>query len=326
MRKITFGKILYNNTLLKIVSVFTAIILWAYIIIIIDAPTDRTFRDVVINTVNDQVLTDRGYSIEKLSVLTASVKIEGSRKIIAKFDSENISAVLDFSDINTAKLKDEGVVTVNLKVESEFGEVVSFTPSAVDVYVEPTKYKDVDVKYVSSGQLAEGYIPGEAKLSQDKVRIFGAQQNIDMVTDAVVSYDLINTNFDLYNAGSFNANCPVRLYNKDKELTEKESRWIWNNSPEISVRCPIYKVIEAVVVPNITDLGSASAGMFKCDPSSVKIYGDNEKIEEYTQVETVPLTSSQLSSGTENKVKLNLPGWMKTVDDVSEVVVSANSD
>ena len=35
-------KILANNTLLKVVSVIIAIVMWAYIIIIIDAPTEKT--------------------------------------------------------------------------------------------------------------------------------------------------------------------------------------------------------------------------------------------------------------------------------------------
>ena len=123
--------------------------LWAYIIIIIDAPTEKTFRDVPITTVNEQVISDRGYSIEKLSVQTSSVKIEGQPKVIAKFDSSNIIAKLDFSDVNASKLTSEGVITVNLSVSSEFGDIVSFTTSAVDVHVESTKYKDVDIKIYS---------------------------------------------------------------------------------------------------------------------------------------------------------------------------------
>ena len=50
------NKIFANNTLLKILSFIIAIVLWAYIIIIIDAPTEKTFRDVPITTVNEQVI------------------------------------------------------------------------------------------------------------------------------------------------------------------------------------------------------------------------------------------------------------------------------
>ena len=59
------NKIFANNTLLKILSFIIAIVLWAYIIIIIDAPTEKTFRDVPITTVNEQVISDRGYSIRE---------------------------------------------------------------------------------------------------------------------------------------------------------------------------------------------------------------------------------------------------------------------
>ncbi len=321
-RKFSMRRIWYSNTLLKIVSVIIAVVLWVYIIVVIDAPTERTFRDVIINTVNEQVLSENGYSIEKLSVQTASVKIEGSRKIIAKFDSDNISAKLDFSDINAAKLASEGVITVNLKVESEFGEVVSFTPSAVDVYVEPTKYKDVDIRFKSSGQLMEGFMLGDVKLSQDKVRIFGAQKNIDDVSHAEISFDLINTRFEDYDSGVLSETCTVQLFNNDRPLTEKESRWIWNNSSEISFSCPIYKAVRAVVVPRGADILSST---LKCSPSEVVVYGDNDRIDEYTQIETAPIYASQLTGG-DAHIKLNIPSWMKTQDNISEVAVSENSN
>ncbi len=325
IRKLKFRKILYNNTLLKVLSVFIAVILWAYIIIIIDAPTERTFRDVTINTVNEQILSNNGYSIERLSVQTASVKIEGSRKIIAKFDSDNISANLDFSEINTAKLADEGVITVNLKVVSEFGDIVSFTPSAVDVHIENTKYKDVDVRYKSRGQLLDGYVQGDVTLSQDKVRIFGAQTNLEQVAYAEVDFDLINAKFDAYTNGQLNEDCQVVLYNNDdRPLSERESRWIWNNSSEVTVNSPIYKVVTANVVPKAGyDVLNTS---LSCEPSTVEIYGDNKIINDYTQIETMLITQSSFGSESEIQVKLNLPSWMKVIDNVSEVKVSANSD
>lgn len=321
--RFSFRKIWYSNTLLKIFSVIIAVILWAYIIIVIDAPTDRVFRDVTINTVNEQVLSENGYSIERLSVQIASVKIKGSRKLIAKFDSENINATLDFSEINEARLASEGVVTVNLKVSSEFGEIVSFTPSVVDVYVEPTKYKDIDVRFISSGHLSDGFVTGDTHLSQSKVRIFGAQKNIDDVSYAALNYDLINTKFEDYSRGMISETSSVVLYNNDRPITEKEGRWIWNNSPEISFECPIYKTVRAVVVPRTADFSGAS---LKCTPSEIVVYGDNDRIDEYTQIETAAIYSSQMQDGSDTTVKLNLPQWMKVVDNISEVVVNANSD
>ena len=85
---------------------------------------------------------------------------------------------------NAFKLTSEGVITVNLSVSSEFGDIVSFTPSAVDVHVESTKYKDVDIKDTHSGDVMDGYVSGDISLSQDKIRVFGAQSNIDNVSYA----------------------------------------------------------------------------------------------------------------------------------------------
>ena len=52
------NKLFENNSVLKIISFIIAVIIWVYIIIVIDAPTERTFREVAIETVNTEVLTD----------------------------------------------------------------------------------------------------------------------------------------------------------------------------------------------------------------------------------------------------------------------------
>lgn len=318
----TLNKILSNNTLLKVISVIIAIVMWAYIVIVIDAPTEKTFRDVTIDTLNQQVFTNSGYCIEKLSVSTASVKIEGSRRVISKFDSSNISAVLDFSEVSTEKLLSEGAVTVNLKVESEFGEIVSYTPSTVDVYIETTKYKDISVDYTTSGDLLSGYECGDIRLSNDSIRIFGAQQNIENVEHASINIDLINTDYSAYTKGELNQECTVRLYDgSGKELSAKDSRWIWNNTPTVTASFPLYKV---KTVPIVVNSDSSLTGMsVSSEPKTVSIYGDNELVDECTSILTKAVTSSDFVNDDEITVKLVLPDWAKTVDDVTEVKVSA---
>lgn len=316
-------KILHNDTLLKLISIAIAVVLWGYIIVIIDAPTERTLRDVSINTVNEHVLSDNGYSIEKLSIQLASVKIKGSRRVIAKFNSDNIVAKLDFSEVNAVKMLDEGIVTVNLRVTSEFGEVVSFTPSAVDVYVEPTKYKDIEVKQTHSGEVLEGYKTGDFKLSQNRVRIFGAQSNIDEVEYASVNIDLINTKFESYNQGEIVQECDVVLYKSDgKEISAKNLRWIWNDSSKITLTAPLYKTKDVQIVPDIDD--TLTGIQLNCNPSSIIIYGDNDEINNIKEVMTIPMSKNNFGNGNSINVMLNLPSWAKVVDNIQEVNVSAN--
>lgn len=83
------NKIFANNTLLKILSFIIAIVLWAYIIIIIDAPTEKTFRDVPITTVNEQVISDMVILLRNFPVQTSSVKIEAAEKLLL-----NLTAVI----------------------------------------------------------------------------------------------------------------------------------------------------------------------------------------------------------------------------------------
>lgn len=318
-------KIFSSNILLMVISLIAAIVLWTYIIVINDAPADKTFRDVPITTVNDNVFSDNGYCIERLSVLGANVRIEGSRRVMSNFDLGNIRATLDFSEIDLSKLEDGATVTVNLNVESQYGDVVGYTPSAVDVYVEKTKYKDVDVNCSSTGEVLSGYRHGDFTLSQSNIRIFGAQSNIDEVAYAGVNIDLINTNYSAYNQGVLSQECAVKLYDSSgQELPEREIRWIWNSNPEITAECLLYKEKSVPIVPNRD--GTLQGVTLSCEPETVTIYGDNSRLSETVNVLTQPITMSDFEKTGEVTVKLNLPSWAKTVDDVTEVKISADNN
>lgn len=318
-------KIFSSNILLMVISLIAAIVLWTYIIVINDAPADKTFRDVPITTVNDNVFSDNGYCIERLSVLGANVRIEGSRRVMSNFDLGNIRATLDFSEIDLSKLEDGATMTVNLNVESQYGDVVGYTPSAVDVYVEKTKYKDVDVNYSSTGEVLSGYRHSDFTLSQNNIRIFGAQSNIDEVAYAGVNIDLINTNYSAYNQGVLSQECAVKLYNSSgQELPEREIRWIWNSNPEITAECLLYKEKSVPIVPNRD--GTLQGATLSCEPETVTLYGDNSRLSEVVNVLTQPITMSDFEKTGEVTVKLNLPSWAKTVDDVTEVKISADNN
>ena len=319
------NKIFYSNTLLKIISLIAAIFLWTYIIVINDTPAERTFRDVPITTMNENIFSDNGYCIERLSVSGASVKIEGSRRVISSFDVGNISAALDFSEISASRLTESGTITVNLKVDTDYGDVISFTPSTVDVYFETTKYKDVDVNYTSVGEVLSGYEHGDFTLSQDNIRIFGAQSNIDRVAYAGVNIDLINTNYQAYSSGRLSQECGVKLYDSSgQELAERENRWIWNSNPEITAECPLYKTKSVPIIPN-TD-GTMAGVSLNINPSTVDVYGDNTQIGSLTGIATKSITLADFDKEAEINVGLDLPSWVKTVDNVTEVRVSANTN
>lgn len=319
------NKFFYSNTLLKIISLIAAIFLWTYIIVINDTPAERTFRDVPISTVNENIFSDNGYCIERLSVSGATVKIEGSRRVISSFDVGNISAVLDFSEVSASKLTDSGTITVNLRVDTDYGDVVNFTPSAVDVYIETTKYKDVDVNYTSVGEVLSGYEHGDFTLSQDNIRIFGAQSNIDRVAYAGVNIDLINTNYQAYSSGRLSQECGVKLYDSSgQELAEREDRWIWNSNPEITAECPLYKTKPVPIIAN-TD-GTMAGVSLNINPSTVEVYGDNTQIGSLSSIATKSITLADFDKETEIDVGLDLPPWAKTVDNVTEVRVSANTN
>ena len=68
----------------------------------------------------------------------------------------------------------------------------------------------------------DGYVSGDISLSQDKIRVFGAQSNIDNVSYASVNIDFINTDYSAYIDGKLKQDCQVKLFDSNgKNLPRK---------------------------------------------------------------------------------------------------------
>ncbi len=318
------NKLFENNSVLKIISFVIAVILWVYIIIVIDAPTERTFREVSIETVNTEVLTDAGYSIDRLSSNVASVRIEGSRRVIANFNENNLAVKLDFYGINVSRISEDEPLTVNLSASTEFGDILSFTPSAVDVYVSKTNEKKIDVEVNKTGSLNEGYREGDVSLSTQQITLSGTSENLSNVSRAEVSVDLSSVSSENYEAEAISASSPITLYDQsNKPMTEKDVRWINMDYKEIDITCPIYKV-KTVPVSVIYDSGVS--GTYNVSPSQITIYGPYDAIDAIESLSTETIYSNSFNNRGEAEVNLIIPPDIKVDGSTTEVKVSANSN
>ena len=88
-----------RDSVLKIISFVIALLLWIYIIAVVDPSVDVTVKDIPIRYTNQNMIEDKNLCLINDSKATVELKIRGSRKRIANIDNKNIYATVDLATV-----------------------------------------------------------------------------------------------------------------------------------------------------------------------------------------------------------------------------------
>ena len=90
---------LSKDSVLKVISFIVAVLIWIYIIIVVDPLVDVTVRDIPVRYANRSMLADQELCVLESSDNIVELKIKGSRKKIANIDNKNVYATVDLGNI-----------------------------------------------------------------------------------------------------------------------------------------------------------------------------------------------------------------------------------
>lgn len=176
-----------KKTILKIVSVFIAVILWLFITYTEDKQIDVTINSVDVKIADENPLNENGLMIiNKASIPKASVVIRGKRgDIIGVMD--NISASVDVSHI-----LDEGEYNLkpNFEIPSNAVYIAKQKTMAVPVEVAKVFEKNVDVKVMQKNQDKNATYIVESIPVKNSITVRGAREDIESIHHAAVYVDV----------------------------------------------------------------------------------------------------------------------------------------
>ena len=119
--------------MLKVISFIVAVLIWIYIIIVVDPLVDVTVRDIPVRYANRSMLADQELCVLESSDNIVELKIKGSRKKIANIDNKNVYATVDLGNITkTGRYS----LPVNISIPYEYSEIVSKKPYNIDVTID----------------------------------------------------------------------------------------------------------------------------------------------------------------------------------------------
>ena len=287
-------KFLTNNIGLKILSVFSAFILWIIVVNVDDPVITRVYSGIPVEIVNGTSITSEGktYEVEDGSDVI-SVTISAERSIIEALSKENIKATADMKNITFMN-----TVPIELRTNRFFEKInsISTRNPNLSVVIEEKKSKQIKLSIKTDGEVATGYVAGKVTPVVDVVKVSGPESKIGQVVSAEINVDYADMN------ESFTTSCPIILYNVDGEIVDDENIVVSTTEVRTSV-----EILETKEIPvtayyvGTAASGFSATGTVICDPSSVVIAGNSENLDNISSIK-IPDDVVSIEGATENIV------------------------
>ena len=266
-----------NNLGLKLLSVVLAIVFW-FLVVMADNPKDSvSFSNIQVNLINTELL-EKGNKFYE--VLEGSdrirVTVEAPRNVIQELSASDIVAEADVS-----RLTEVNTVPISFRVLNDEVEILDISGSrdAVQLNVEQKASNWVSVVCDTRGDVAEGYIIGNAKLEQNRIEITGPQSVVDSIKSAGIEIDVTGA------TSNVSGNADIHFYDAEGELVDDSD--IAKNTSSMHVEVPVLATKEVPVEAAFTGVpaeGYLVTGVVTCEPSSVMIAGTASALAEISKI------------------------------------------
>ncbi len=274
------GKKLTNNWGLKLIAILFALILWFAVINIDDPVVSETFRNVPVQIVNTEVLTEAGMTYEVLdnSAVVETITIYGPRTLVESLNESDIVAKADINDITVAN-----TVAVNVSVDVRNSSKITTIRSSLEcvkLNIEESKSKQLVINATTTGKLASGYIVGGIELDQNRIRVSGPESVVSKIASAKVSVDVTESSSDVATYGT------VRLYDKDgveitSDLLVKGTEKVHINVNVIPTK---YVPVKYQLNGNVAEGYGVVEDAVTCDIMTVLIAGETEVLRDVKEI------------------------------------------
>lgn len=276
----------------KLLSVAMAIIMWI-LVININQPIDTRNYTKTITLNNLSVLTDRGLTIANLDELKATrttVRIKSQRTSLDRLSQslDWLNAEVDLSSLAYASAGETVVLPVNVSMQGLYSgfEIVSRTPSTVEIHVENLVSKAFTIRVSVTGDLANAERYASPSLSSETVMVSGAESAVQKVAyvQATVSADLI----------ADNARLQAQLVAYDTNGARVSG--VTTSLSEVTVG---YEIYDSKFVPIQISISGAPEDGYEVkeitsNPASIEVMGEDAALQKlvYIQIDNINISGA----------------------------------
>jgi YbbR domain-containing protein len=167
---------LKSNTANKIISVIIAILLWTYVIGMVDPTKTTTIRDVPVQLLNEDSLTSKGLALSGEMDYTVDIVVEGKRADLTNLSAADFTAEADLFTGFIGKNYIPIVIAA-----PDFVTVMDVRPNKIAVAIEELAVVNKPIRVVFTGQLSDEVEAGGVITQPEFIEVTGAKSEVDAV-------------------------------------------------------------------------------------------------------------------------------------------------
>lgn len=313
-------KELMNNLGLKILAFLAAVTLW-FLVVNIDNPvTDRTFTDIPVTVVNDDIVTASNRTYQILDgTQQVNVTVTATRQELSRITADDIHAVADMRELTLGTQ-----VPIQVTIEGHSYEEAYSTPRNLQVKIEEEARNNFPITPTTIGTVREGYVIGNLRADPEGVTIRGPKSVLNSINRVCAEVDVSGL--------SENAELEANLILYDVNNNVIDQTLLVNNLGDegVSVEVELYQTKNVPIDIDTSGISAAegySIGEISCEPQEVLLSGDEDAMKELDEIQ-IPeseLELAGLTERTERTVDITeyLPDGVTLVDpNANNVVVT----
>jgi YbbR domain-containing protein len=294
------SKLMNRNLAAKLISVFFAMILWLYVMSVINPRITSEVLNVPVQLMNESIIRQSGLVVLGQPETTIRVRLSGNRDQVQRVTRENIDARIDLRGYS------EGSNSIAIEVNVPGGVDVDWSPKFATIELERIVSKQKEVAVEIEGQPASGYVLGEPQLRPNLVWIEGPESFVNSVEKIVAELTLEGQRQNV------SLNLPLRAVNsRGEEVTQVEVR-----TTLVDILLPIDQLKSAGIDLDI-DVQAAEGFQIVSvitEPVNTTIRGQEQTLADITRLTTELFQLEDLDESTEVQIPIIFPEGVRPVD------------
>lgn len=298
---------LKNNSKIKIISLLSAMVLWMYVMAIVDPEETKLFENIPVTITNKNELNERDLVIYPEQELTTNIYVTGKLSNLKKVTKDDINV---YGQINNPL---EGNNEIYLKVSTSQRVNYDFKNPVMIVTLEKIISEDKSIKVDITGSGKNNVDNIMLQDNIDKVSVSGPRSLVNKVKRVVGTVKV--------SGESNNFSQSIKLEPVDANGKVVEGVELEKDSVNVNITLLTQKTVPITL--KLSD-NSESGVNYTMSQNTVTIKGKKDIVDSINDIETQPVKLSEILPGTSKDIYLQVPSGI-TIE-TKYITIKKNSE
>ena len=300
------NKLKYNSKI-KIISLLSAMVLWMYVMAIVDPEETKLFENIPVTITNKNELNERDLVIYPEQDLTTNIYVTGKLSNLKKVTKDDINVYGQIN--NPLEVNNE----IYLKVSTSQRVNYDFKNPVMIVTLEKIISEDKSIKVDITGSGKNNVDNIMLQDNIDKVSISGPRSLVNKVKRVVGTVKV--------NGESNNFSQSIKLEPVDANGKVVEGVELEKDSVNVNIILLAQKTVPIIL--KLSD-NSESGVNYTMSQNTVTIKGKKDIVDSINNIETQPVKLSEILPGTSKDIYLQVPSGI-TIE-TKYITINKNSE